>query len=89
MNTTLNNEPVINTIKIGRDYYEVRRGDYILDNGATYQFCSGDGRALKAKGFDRYTALRIPNSTFDKLPLGKMEMFEYLSMGVAVTKYIF
>lgn len=90
MNTELNNiDPVISTIKIGRNDYEVRRGDYILDNGVTYQFISGDGRALKVKGFDRYTTLRISESAFNKLPLEKMSKVKYLSMGAVMTLYIF
>ncbi len=37
------------TIKIGRTEYEIKKGDYILDNGACHQFCSGDNRSLEKK----------------------------------------
>jgi hypothetical protein len=63
----------MNTLKIGRTEYEVKKGDYILNNGACYQFCSGDGRALKIEGFNMYANLRIPKSLISKIPFTEMD----------------
>lgn len=48
-------------LKIGRKEYEVKPGDYIMDNGACYQFCSGDGRELAGKGFVSFKNLVMSN----------------------------
>ena len=56
------------TIKVGRKEYRPQAGDYILWNGACYQFCTGDGRALYSKKWTNYTAVRLPKSTVKKMP---------------------
>lgn len=57
------------TIKIGRKEYTVQKGDYILWNGACYQFCAGDKRILKQEGFNSYTHLRVPASAIKSINL--------------------
>lgn len=37
--------------------FEVKPGDYILYNGACYQFCSGDNRVIHRRGYDEYTSI--------------------------------
>jgi hypothetical protein len=54
------------TIKIGRKEYEIKEGDYLLDNGLSIQFCSGDDRVLKGKGFVFYRNLKIAQGVFNK-----------------------
>lgn len=63
-------------IKIGRAIYQIKKGDYILDNGACFQFCSGDFRVLKRKGWTAFNSLRIPNSTINKINLEDTEKFD-------------
>jgi hypothetical protein len=46
-NSTSN--PILSVIKVGREEYEVKKGDYIVFNGACYQFTAGDLRCLKFK----------------------------------------
>lgn len=75
----------MNQIKILRNVYNVKKGDYILFNGVVYQFCAGDGRILKAKGFDRYASLRISANEVKKIPFEQLQKVE--SNGL--TKWIF
>jgi hypothetical protein len=60
------------TIKIGRKEYNIQKGDYILYNGACYQFCTGDNRTLKMEGFNQYTSLTVPASVVKKIPFENM-----------------
>lgn len=76
---SIDDKRVLATIKIGRIEYEVKDGDYILFNGACHQFCSGDGRALKYKGFDKYSSLIIPKTTVKKIPFDKLKKEKYVS----------
>ena len=50
------------SIKIGRNTYEIKSGDYILDNGYFSMFCSGDNRILRWSGFDTFSYIVIPKS---------------------------
>lgn len=61
------------SIKIGREEYDIFSGDYILDNGAVFQFCSGDNRVLKQKNFSNYRSLRIPKSRLKEIPFNNMK----------------
>jgi len=63
-------------IKIGRNEYDVKAGDYIQDNGSCLLFCAGNNRILKWEGIDSYTHLRISQATFKKLPISKMQTFK-------------
>jgi hypothetical protein len=72
-------------IKILRNEYDVKAGDYIQDNGACLLFCSGDSRTLKQEGFNSYTHLRISQAAFKKLPISKMQTFK----SGLVTRYYF
>ena len=62
----------VENIKIGRETYEVKKGDYILYNGACYQFIAGDKRTLKHKGWTSYTGLLMPNTLVKKIPFDKL-----------------
>lgn len=58
-------------IKIGRYEIEVRKGDYLLNNGACIQFCSGDNRAIapnpSKRWFDREpTSVIVPQKMMKK-----------------------
>ena len=70
---------VLATVKIGIIEYKVQDGDYILFNGSCHQFCAGDGRILKSKGWDRYSHLVIPKAMVKKIPFDKLKKEEYKS----------
>jgi hypothetical protein len=74
------------SIKIGREEYDIFSGDYILDNGAVFQFCSGDNRVLKQKNFSNYRSLRIPKSRLKEIPFNNMKKKTYPNGNV---KYFF
>ena len=61
-------------IKIGRNEYQPQKGDYILFNGACYQFCSGDRRTLLQKGFDSYTSLGISMTALKKIEFDELNI---------------
>jgi hypothetical protein len=73
------------TIKSGRKLYDIHVNDYILDNGACYQFITGDGRSLKFVGWHSYTNVIISKAVFKKLPFSTMIKKEKNNM----TYYIF
>jgi hypothetical protein len=72
MDTEEKNSLAMSTIKVDRKEYTVKKGDYILYNGACYQFFAGDGRILKRKGFYTYSNLLLPESLVKKIPFDKM-----------------
>jgi hypothetical protein len=75
-------------IKIGRKTYKVKEGDYIIFNGACYQFCAGDGRILKQEGFNSYRSLVMPKTAVKKIDFSKLEKKEIVSSGVSLTKWV-
>lgn len=66
----------VKTIKIGRTTYDVKPGDYILDNGSCHQFIAGDKRTLKYElkvgGFAEYHSLVMPKTLVKKTPFIRM-----------------
>lgn len=74
------------SIKIGRKEYTILPGDYILDNGAVFLFCSGDNRILKYEKFSSYTFLRIPKSRLKEISFNNMRKKTYPNGNV---KYFF
>lgn len=78
-------------IKIGRTEYDIKTGDYIMYNGACYQFCSGDGRVLKyGDKFTSYTNLVISMSTVKSIDFDKLTKVEYSTKFASnLTKWIF
>jgi hypothetical protein len=62
----------VETIKIGRTTYDVKPGDYILDNGSCHQFIAGDKRTLKRDGFTSYHTLIMPKTLVKKIPFIRM-----------------
>jgi hypothetical protein len=81
--------PILSTIKIGRKEYLVKKGDYILYNGACYQFCSGDGRTLKLERYTRYNHLRLPDVMVKKIPFNEMVKQNYQSDGMDLVIWFF
>lgn len=41
-------------IKINRQTYEIKQGDYVQYNGACYLFCAGDRRTLRYGNFTNF-----------------------------------
>lgn len=87
-NATIGNT-VLSAVKIGRKEYPIKKGDYILYNGACYQFCSGDGRTLKLERFTQYTYLRLSASMVKKIPFDKMQKQNYKSSGMDLIRWLF
>jgi hypothetical protein len=75
------------SIKIGREEYEIKKGDYILDNGACYQFCAGDRRTLKMQGWHSYSSLRVSKTAIKHLKLETLEKKENTSLGFTCIYY--
>ena len=80
---------VVENIKIGRETYEVKKGDYILYNGACYQFIAGDRRTLKHKGWTTYTSLVMPKTLVKKIPFDKLVEKKDDGFGMSLTKWYF
>jgi len=59
-------------IKIGRRVFDIKSGDYIMYNGACYQFCTGDKRTLYRKTWIDYRQIRIPKIRLKEIPFDKM-----------------
>lgn len=79
-------------IKIGRKTFEIKPGDYILDNGACLQFCSGDRRQLYYKNYNSFTHILIPPSTVKKIDLTKLRKVVEKGDGItknSLTRYYF
>ena len=64
------------TIKIGKKTYKIKKGDYVLYNGACYQFCAGDHRALKYVGWSMFSNLRIPKIRLKEIDFENMKKVE-------------
>ena len=79
----------VENIKIGRETYEVKKGDYILYNGACYQFIAGDGRTLKQEGFTGYSNLKMPMTLIKKIPFIRMTKVSFNKNGVDLVKWYF
>ncbi len=79
----------LDKVKIGRKEYDVKSGDYILYNGAVYQFCAGDKRTLKQKGFDTFNTLTLPVTMVKKLPFIRMVKVSFNRDGIDLTKWYF
>lgn len=62
-----------NTIKIGREEYLIKEHDYILFNGACYQFVAGDRRTLKFSGYTAYSNIVMPKTTVANIDLESMK----------------
>ncbi len=80
---------VLEIIKVGREEYQVKKGDYIIFNGALYQFCSGDGRTLKLKNYTRYTNLVLSATMVKKIPFDLMIKQNYKSFGIDMVRWFF
>ena len=64
------------SIKIGRQTYDIKKGDYIMYNGSCYQFITGDKRTLgyeRYSKFSRITSLEIPKSRLKEIPFDQLE----------------
>lgn len=84
MKKSIGTKPILSSVKIGRKEYQVKTGDYILYNGASYQFCSGDGRTLEFKGYNQYANLRLPALMVKEIPffLFIFQIIFYVKTGI-------
>ena len=65
---------MIDQVKIGRNIIQVKTGDYVLWNGACYQYFAGDRRTLVTKGWDSFFALEMAKGVFNKLDQTQMRV---------------
>lgn len=63
---------MITQVKIGRNIIMVKSGDYVLWNGACYQYFAGDRRTLVTRGWDSFFAVEMAAGTFKKLDKTQM-----------------
>ena len=80
---------VVESIKVGRETHKVKKGDYILYNGACYQFMAGDGRILKWEGFTGYSNLKMPMTLIKKIPFIRMTKVDFNKNGMDLVKWYF
>jgi riboflavin synthase alpha subunit len=85
MGATKLTDMTMKTIKIGRKTYEIKPGDYILDNGACLQFVAGDKRGLKFG----YNNIVMPKSVAKKIQFSDMRKETVVKMGSEYTYYFF
>jgi hypothetical protein len=60
-------------IKYYRQEVESKKGDYVLFNGACYQFCAGDKRKLWFEGYHNVTSFLLSQKMLKQIPLGTMK----------------
>lgn len=77
------------SIKIGRNEYEIKKGDYILYNGACYQFITFDKRILDFKNHQKIHSLTIPKTTIKKIPLDLMQKKSFNYNGIELVRWVF
>lgn len=76
-------------IKIRNKTYKPLSGNYILDNGATTMFCSGDGRILLTEGWSMYRYVVLTNRALKKIDLTELRFEEDKSGERALKKYFY
>lgn len=64
-------------IKIGRIEYEIKKGDYVMYNGACFQFCAGDGRMLKYKNGIKLYSLVMPRAAVKSINFYALKKIDY------------
>jgi hypothetical protein len=52
---------------------ETKKGDYILFNGAVYQFCTGDNRKLGYENYSSYHTIVLTKKALKEIPLDTMK----------------
>lgn len=85
----INEEVEIPTsLKIGRNTIEIETGDYIMYNGAGYQFMRNDKK--KYSRWDKNSNnISIPKSAMKQIPFDKMQKKEVDMHGVKCTCWYF
>ena len=74
------------TIKVGRKEFEVKSGDYLMDNGGCIQFCSGDGRALVWEKYSSLTSVLLSLAAIKKIDFKQLR---HKNQRVGVDLYFF
>ena len=71
-------------IKIGRKEYDIKKGDYLMDNGSILMFITGDRRYLK----NSHT-LKLTAKEWAQVDLTKLKKSIDNDWGFTVTYYTF
>ena len=61
------------TFKIGKKEYEIRYGDYLLDNDRSIQFVTGDGRMIFGNGFERNNSIALSKTALKQFDMTSMK----------------
>jgi len=73
------------TITVRKKEYEVKKGDYILDNGSCLQFVTGNRRIIRTSGFDAFDYVELNKKAISEIDLSKLTKVE----NNGYVKYIF
>lgn len=76
-------------IKIGAKTYEVKKGDYIQDNGACMLFVAGDGRCLRREGHTVYDYVNLTKKALSGIKLETLVKKIGVVRYTNVTRYYF
>lgn len=60
-------------IKVRQREFETKPGDYIMYNGACYQFATGDKRGLYFEAWSERTSVVLPKVMVRKIPFYEMK----------------
>ena len=85
----MNNNPILESFTMRGKTYTIKKGDYILDNGACLQFVAGDNRPLRVIGFSHYSTIILTKKLSKEFPLGKLTKVDETKLGKHYTKYYF
>lgn len=77
------------SLKIGKNVIEVLPGDYIQSNGFCDLFCSGNGRYLSGKGWDRRSYVYMTKKSIKEIDFSKMKHTESVENGVTIDRWYF
>ena len=65
-------KPIPMSLKIGRNTYEIKKGDFIYYNTSCYQFFTGDGRIIRSEKFATFNHIILTKSALKAIPLDKL-----------------
>jgi len=63
--------------KIRKREIETKKGDYILFNGACYQFCTGDKRQIYFDGWHSVNSILLTKKVFNEIDFSELIKKEF------------
>ena len=77
------------SFKIGGKEYDIKKGDYLLDNESSIQFKTGDGRILYRKKWDTYNYIELNKTALKQFDLSSMECVQVSNQWGNHKRYLF